>query len=80
MEITIIATIQYALGIALLSASIHAFYTNMRFEVDDFQIFVDHEVVSGYLLDDTAIRLVCQSFLHHVLTSSGFRYDPSYTM
>jgi hypothetical protein len=79
MKINII-TIYYALGIALLAASIHEVSTNKHFEADDFQIDEDQEVeaVSCFLLVDAPIlRLVYHSFLHHVLTFSCFHYDPT---
>jgi hypothetical protein len=86
MKITIltiltILTIYYALGAALF-ASIHEIsaYDHSE-EIDDFQIDVDQEVdvVSCYRLVDTTISLVHHSFLHHMLTSFGFRYDPNCT-
>jgi hypothetical protein len=43
MQITIL-TLYYALGVALLVASIHEVSTNKRFEPDFFQINVDQEV------------------------------------
>jgi hypothetical protein len=56
MKINIL-TIFYALGVALLAASIHEVSTNKHFEVDDSQIDVDQQVgnVSRYLLVDTTI-------------------------
>jgi hypothetical protein len=60
-------TILYALGVALLAASIHALLsTNKNPEVDDLQTgVVDQAVgnVSCYLLVDTTIRVVYHSFL-----------------
>jgi hypothetical protein len=73
----IILTIYYALGAALL-ASIHEVSAyDLPEEIDDFQIDVVQEVnvVSCYLLVDTMISQVYHSFLHHMLTSFGFRYD-----
>jgi hypothetical protein len=75
---TFILIIYYALGAALF-ASIHetSAYDHSE-EINDFQIDVDQEVkiVSCYLLLNTTISFVYHSFLHHMLTSFGFRYDP----
>jgi hypothetical protein len=75
-----ILTIYYALGVALLVASIHDVSANKNFEVDDYQIDIDQEVgnVSCYLLVDTTMRRVYHSFQNHMLTSFGFRYDANF--
>jgi hypothetical protein len=82
MQINILTT-YYALGAALqLAMSIHGISGHDHsVEIDHFQINVDQEVdvVSCYLLVDTRISLVCHSYLHHMLTSFGFRYYPNCT-
>jgi hypothetical protein len=78
----IILTIFYALGAALLASTIHVISAYYHSEIiDDFKVDVDQEVdvVSCYLLVDMTISLVYHSFLHHMLTSFGFRYDPTCT-
>jgi hypothetical protein len=79
MKINIL-TISYALGVALLAASIHEVSTNKHFKSDDFQFDVEQQVrnVSCYLLVDTTMRRVYYSFKNHMLTSFGFRYDPNF--
>jgi hypothetical protein len=76
MNITILTIYYYALGVALL-ARIHEISAHDHYEeIDDFQIDVlDHDVdvVSCYLLVEK--RMFYHSFLHHILTSFGFRYD-----
>jgi hypothetical protein len=79
-----ILTIYYALGAALLAASIHELSVNTHFEVDDFQVDVDQEddvaVSCCYLLVDKTIRLVYHFFLYSTCSHSfGFRYDPNCT-
>ena len=77
MQISI-RTIYYALVVSLLAASIHEVSTNKYFEVNDFRYHVDRDVedVSCCLLVDTYISLIYHSFLHRMLTSFDFRYDP----
>jgi hypothetical protein len=79
MKINIL-TIYYALGFALLVASIHEVSTNKHFKVDDSQIDIDQEVgnVSFYLLVGTTMRLAYHSFQNHTLTSFGSCYDPNF--
>lgn len=77
MQISI-RTIYYALAISLLAASIHEVSTNKYFEVNDFWIHVDQDVedVSSCILLDKNASLIYHSFLHRMLTSFDFRYDP----
>jgi hypothetical protein len=83
MQIINMLTIYYALGVALQLARIHEISAYDHYEeIDDFQInVVDQQVyvVSCYLLVDTLVSLVFQSFLQHTLTSFGFRYNPNFT-